>query len=180
MNIEIEKKWLVKPDPAFLTGLGKFASLQISQRYLVSNRFLSMRLRSTGGVFEPCIKIPLGSDDMSYIEIEFTLPYWDWIRKLAKNILDHPSTIHKTRHIVEVEHNIFEIDVFKKQFLGLVLAELELKRQNEQHCTPSFLGVEVTGVKQFKNGYMAQNSPEEILLLAQDLEINGFVGSLNP
>lgn len=180
MNIEIEKKWLVKPDPKFLTSLSKFASLQISQRYLFSNRYISIRLRSTGGVFEPCIKLPFGDNGMSCIELEFILPSWEWVRRYANKTLNHPRTIHKTRHIVTDEDSVFEIDVFKKQFDGLVLAELELKSKDDEHSTPSFLGVEVTGVRQFKNGYMAQNNPEEILLLAQDLELNGFIGSITP
>ena len=69
--------------------------------------------------------------------------------------LSQGVVIDKIRYIVEYEGFIWEIDEFKGAHEGLVVAEIELKDENETFPIPPFIGEEVTGNVAYYNSTLA-------------------------
>ena len=59
--------------------------------------------------------------------------------------------IEKRRHVVKTGNVRFEVDVFKGDHSGLVLAEIGLSGDRVQFRRPGWLGREVTGEKRYYN-----------------------------
>ena len=53
--------------------------------------------------------------------------------------------VDKIRYLVKVGGHIFEVDEFLGENKGLLLAEVELKQEDELFEKPEWLGEEVTG-----------------------------------
>ena len=65
-----------------------------------------------------------------------------------------PKPIEKIRYIINIDDFIFEVDVFKNNNEGLIVAELELNSKNSKFPKPNWLGKEVTGQKEFYNSQL--------------------------
>ena len=65
--------------------------------------------------------------------------------------LCEPGVINKVRWLVPVGNHTFEVDEFFDDNEGLVMAEVELKEENETFERPDFLGEEVTGDRRYYN-----------------------------
>jgi CYTH domain-containing protein len=57
--------------------------------------------------------------------------------------------------LVEVDNNIWEIDVFEDSYTNLVIAEVELKSMDDNITIPPWIGIEVTDDPQYANKNMA-------------------------
>ena len=64
--------------------------------------------------------------------------------------------IDKTRYLVPYGNHVFEVDEFYGDNEGLIMAEVELKSEDEPFEKPSFIGQEVTGDRRFYNSHMRQ------------------------
>jgi len=64
--------------------------------------------------------------------------------------------LEKTRHLIEFEGQDWELDVFKGALAGLVLAELELKSEDQAITIPSWVGQEVTEDGRYSNAALAK------------------------
>ena len=64
--------------------------------------------------------------------------------------------ISKIRYIVPWVDHHWEVDVFRGDNAGLVMAEIELRDDREPFERPSWLGVEVTGQPQYYNSSLSQ------------------------
>ena len=62
-----------------------------------------------------------------------------------------PGRIAKTRYLVPSGKHNFEIDVFHEKNEGLIIAEIELNKEDERFDKPDWLGDEVTGLPQYYN-----------------------------
>ncbi len=138
MALEIERKFLV---------IGEFMHLavkqiEISQGYLSVDRNRIVRIRIINERAVLTIKAPKSGTEFSRHEWEYEIPYHE-AKEMMKACL--PEVIRKTRYIVPVKGDMFEIDVFHGKNEGLVIAEIELKSESEEFIRPSWLGDEVTG-----------------------------------
>ena len=68
--------------------------------------------------------------------------------------LCEPGVIDKHRYLIEYAGHTFEVDEFHGDNEGLVMAEVELKREDEAFEKPDFIGKEVTGDRRFYNSHM--------------------------
>ena len=68
-----------------------------------------------------------------------------------------PNLIEKIRYEVKEGIHIFEIDVFQGENEGLIIAEIELKSENEAFKKPDWLGKEVTGDVRYYNSLLSKN-----------------------
>ena len=68
--------------------------------------------------------------------------------------LCEPGVIDKYRYLIEYAGHTFEVDEFHGDNEGLVMAEVELKREDEAFEKPDFIGKEVTGDRRFYNSHM--------------------------
>ena len=149
--IEIERKYLVKSDD-FKSVFSKKS--EIAQGYLSSVAERTVRVR---------IKGEKGFLTIKGIGNETGISRFEWEKEIAvdeaKQLLKlcEKGVIEKTRYEVNYQNHIIEIDVFHGENEGLILAEIELKDENETIEKPDWLGEEVTNDKQYYNSYISQN-----------------------
>ena len=152
MNKEIERKFLIKKIPKGLIGK------TLRQGYLQSEKGRAVRIRTIekGGLKEGFLTIKgVGnSSGMSRYEFETEIPVAD--ADYLLNLCDQPI-IEKTRYIYEHESLIWEIDDFHGVNDGLVIAEVELKSEDQEIKKPDFVDKEVTGQKKYYNLMLTKN-----------------------
>lgn len=146
-NIEIERKFLVKGD--FLPFVTK--KEKIVQAYLCASPEKAVRIRIKGDLAYITVKGPSNENGFSRCEFEYPIPLAD-----AKEMLTlSDSLIEKERNYIPMGEYVFEIDVFHGVHEGLIVAELELKSEDETFEKPDWLGEEVTGDERYYNAYLA-------------------------
>ena len=64
--------------------------------------------------------------------------------------------VEKTRFTVPWRGHEWEVDVFAGDNAGLVIAEIELRNEDERFDQPPWLGVEITGQPQYYNGSLSR------------------------
>ena len=148
MAIEIERKFLVA-DESWRARISRSAPMR--QGYLGgAEGRASIRVRVSGEQAWLNIKAAvLGS---SRAEYEYPMPLAD-----ANEMLDTLCTaiIDKTRHYVECEGHVWEVDEFFGDNAGLVVAEIELDHVDEVFARPAWLGREVTDERRYYNHALA-------------------------
>jgi adenylate cyclase len=149
--IEIERKFLVTSD-AFKKEA--FTKNQIAQGYLNSDPERTVRVRIKGEKGFLTIKGKGNASGISRFEWEKEIPVEEAKQLLA---LCENGVIDKTRFEVKAGSHIIEIDEFYGNNQGLVMAEIELKEENESFEKPNWLGKEVTGDERYYNAYLSQN-----------------------
>jgi adenylate cyclase len=151
MNIEIERKFLVKGD------YKKFAikSYKIAQGFLSSAPERTVRIRikdASGFITVKGISNQTGASRFEW-EKEITL-------KEAEELLAicEPSIIEKIRYIIPTNDNLFfEVDEFVSENAGLLIAEIELPNEHFIFEKPKWLGKEVTGELKYYNSVLSKN-----------------------
>lgn len=150
MALEIERKFLVKGD--FKTE--SYLSTRVTQGYLSSVPERTVRVRVKGEKGFLTIKGKGNASGISRYEWEKEIPAEE-----AKELLQlcEPGIIDKTRYLIRHEGHLFEVDEFHGENDGLVIAEIELKNENETFSRPAWLGEEVTGDRKYYNAMLSQN-----------------------
>lgn len=144
MGIEIERKFLLKND-GWKSSIKTFRA--ISQGYLVNTGGKSsVRVRLDGD--KANINIKSLELSITRQEYEYPIPVHD-----ARKMLDSLCTglVSKTRHIVLYDGHEWEIDVFDGDNAGLVVAEIELSKEDEVFSRPEWLGEEVSDDARYYN-----------------------------
>jgi CYTH domain-containing protein len=149
MAQEIERKFLVKD--ARYRPLGSY--MHIRQGFLSTDKERVVRVRIHGKKAFLTIKgIAIG---ISRAEYEYKIPMAD-----AKFMLDYlciQPTIGKYRYNVNIEGFTWEIDEFTGENEGLVIAEIELKSDDQKFPKPEWIGEEVTGDARYYNANLVKN-----------------------
>jgi adenylate cyclase len=156
MGIEIERKFLLASDD-WRTDVSQ--SKHIAQGYLVDVRALregmaraSVRVRISGEQAWLNIKsVELG---IARAEYELPLPLAD-ARTMLATLCD--GVLEKTRHHVEIDGWLFEVDEFLGDNAGLVVAEIELPAQDAAFPRPSWLGREVSNLARYYNVHLIEH-----------------------
>lgn len=151
MNVETERKFLVCGegfrDESFEAG-------RIVQGYLsrVPERTVRVRVRGEKGYIT--VKGMGSASGASRFEWEKEIPASEAMALLE---LAEPGVIDKTRYLVRNTDgvHIWEVDEFHGANEGLVLAEIELSREDEPFDRPSWIGEEVTGDPRYYNSALS-------------------------
>ena len=150
MGIEIERKFLVEGDAwrdaahsvkpmaqGYLNDLAMVDSgaMQVSVRVRIEGdaAFLNMKSREAGH---------------SRQEFDYPVPLADARALLALCV---GGRIDKTRHYVEHQGHLWEIDEFHGDNAGLVVAEIELQHADEAFVLPVWAGRQVTDALRYYN-----------------------------
>lgn len=144
MPLEIERKYLVIGD--FKTEAYKHED--IAQGYLSSVPERTVRIRIKGKKAYITVK-GIGNDSGASRyewEKEISLPDARELMKLCE-----PGIIDKTRYYIKNGNYTFEVDEFRGENNGLIIAEIELKNEEDTFARPSWLGKEVTGDQRYYN-----------------------------
>ena len=149
--IEIERKFLVKSEEFKAIS---FAKNEISQGYLNSNPERTVRVRIKGHQGYLTIKGKGNETGLSRLEWEVEIPVDE--AKMLLNLCES-GVISKMRYEVKFGNHIYEVDEFFGENEGLVLAEIELKSEEEAFEKPDWLGEEVTNNEKYYNSYLSKN-----------------------
>ena len=151
MNIEIEKKFLVKNDSFKNESVRE---IRIMQRYLASVPERSVRIRIAGEKGFITIKGIANDSGISRFEWEKEISVIDANELFT---ICEPGVIDKMRYIVKKRQHTFEIDEFYGENEGLVIAEIELSSEEETFIIPDWLGEEITGNVKYYNSMLRKN-----------------------
>ena len=146
---EIERKFLVRDDTYKQLAT---SSIPISQGYLSLNERCSVRVRRWGDKGFITVKSHVVVNRFSRYEWEKEIPAAEADELLA---LCLPGKIEKTRWLVPLGDTLTcEVDEFFGLNQGLVMAEIELKSEDQAYPRPNFLAEEVTGDPRYFNSYL--------------------------
>lgn len=149
--IEIERKFLVTSE-AFKGEA--FKSTRIIQGFLNTHpgRTVRVRLKENQGILT--VKGETSKNGLIRFEWEKDISKED-----AENLLTlcEKGAIDKIRYEVKIGNHIFEVDEFFGENKGLVIAELELKTEDETFVKPNWLGKEVTGQIKYYNSQLSKH-----------------------
>lgn len=147
---ETERKFLVKSmdfkDEAFQQD-------RVVQGFLSTDPHKTVRIRIKGE--KGFLTIKGGSNEAGLTRFEWEKEIdLDEAEQLLKLCL--PGIIEKIRYLVKCGNHIFEVDEFLMDNQGLVVAEIELKEENESFEIPFWLGKEVTGDIKYYNSQLSE------------------------
>lgn len=130
----------------------KPAGILITQGYLSVQAGLTVRVRLMDHLCYLTIKGK--RTGVSRREFECEIPYDEGL-ELLKMCPGH--VIRKTRYRIPFSGNTWDVDIFSGENQGLCLAEIELKRPDEDFIRPGWIGREVTGFRKYDNSYLANH-----------------------
>lgn len=144
MAKEIERKFLVT-EKTWQHEVRR--SIEIRQGYLANTSLSSIRIRIAGHSAQ--VNIKSASLSVSREEYEYNLPLKDAEEMLT--MLCPDGEIAKTRHHVRYADKLWEIDEFHGVNAGLIIAEVELKQEDERFEKPPWVGREVSHLARYYN-----------------------------
>jgi adenylate cyclase len=151
MGVEIEKKFLV--DHEKWQQIAKPQGKVYKQGYLLSDEKRTVRIRVADDV--AYITLKGSTTGISRSEFEYTIPVNE-----GKEILKEMATsfIEKTRYNINYAGNVWEVDVFEGDNQGLIIAEIELKHENQEFEKPEWVKNEVSDDRRYTNACLSVNS----------------------
>lgn len=154
MPTEIERKFLVRADVWSATV--KPEGVELCQGYLSTDPSRTVRVRVANT--QAWLTIKGKTQGVSRAEFEYALPLQDARQLLTLSV----SQLHKTRYRMPEGVHTWDVDVFHGPLSGLILAEVELRAEDEQFEPPLWLGVEVSADARYYNSALsaAQQVPD--------------------
>ena len=152
MPEEIERKFLVKGD-----SWRKLAQPELfRQGYLAASENCLVRLRTEGN--RGVLTIKGKRRGIAGSEFEYEIPVDDAMEML-KLAISNP--VEKIRYKIQYEEHLWEVDVFSGKNEGLIIAEIELKSENQSFLKPRWILDEVSEDRRFYNSYLSKHPFQE-------------------
>jgi CYTH domain-containing protein len=146
---EVERKYRVSGEAWRALGRGT----HYRQGYLNSNKERTVRIRSTGEKAYITIKgITVGATRAEY---EYEIPVAD-ADAIIDTLAERPI-IEKRRYEIAYGGVIVQVDEFLGENTGLVVAEVELEREDQVFEKPVWLGDEVTSDPRYYNANLVRH-----------------------
>ena len=155
-NIEIERKYLVKKKQIPF-NYKKYKCIKIAQAFIYLKPAIRIRKSNKDYFLTVKNKIKLNANiqnDLARFEYEIPISRKAY-NELSKKI--NGRIIYKSRYIIpykidKKKYNI-ELDVFEKDFKGLIYAEVEFRNLNDaiKFRPPDWFYKDVTGIEKYKN-----------------------------
>jgi len=144
MAIEIERKFLLRDDRwRQLADTGT----TFRQGYLIGAKQASVRVRIEGD--KAYLNIKSMTIGVKRHEYQYPLPLEE-ASELLDTLCEKPL-VEKTRYLLHYANHEWEIDEFEGDNVGLIVAEVELKSEDEQIILPPWIGVEVSDDPRYYN-----------------------------
>jgi CYTH domain-containing protein len=144
---EIERKFLVTG-----TEWRQTKSICIQQGYLCRGNGKTVRIRLAGE--KAFLTIKGSREGITRAEFEYEIPFGEGEELLT---LCDDAIIEKKRHVVKYKGFKWEVDEFQGENEGLVVAEIELDKEDQQFERPGWVGQEVTGDTRYYNANLVSN-----------------------
>ncbi len=149
MAKEVERKFLVKGDAWRALAEGT----AYRQGYLNSAKERTVRIRTADDKAYLTIKgLTVGATRAEY---EYEIPFEDG--QAVLDTLAEKPLIEKRRYRIPADGLTWEIDEFLGDNAGLIVAELELRSEDQAFARPAWLGDEVTGDPRYYNANLVRN-----------------------
>jgi len=145
MALEIERRFLLQ-DPSVVHGL---EGIFIRQAFLELKKEGVLRVRVAGDRASLTLKILRTA--VTRIEYEYEIPLKDG--EALFHLCDRPP-LEKDRYRLRFGDRLWEIDVFRGENKGLVIAEIEIEREDAVFPMPSWAGQEITGDFRYLNNHL--------------------------
>ncbi|MGB3514776.1 MAG: CYTH domain-containing protein [Microcoleaceae cyanobacterium] len=149
MAIEIERKFLVKSDGWRNLAIGEV----YRQGYISTENRVTVRVRVVADRGYLTIKGP--SVGNCRAEYEYPIPIED-AQEMLNNLCGSPL-IEKTRYKIYHGDLVWEVDEFAGDNQGLIVAEVELKEENQVVELPDWIGEEVSHDRRYTNSNLSKN-----------------------
>jgi adenylate cyclase len=149
MAVEIERKFLVA-GKSWRSAVE--SQTRVLQGYLASDAKVTVRVRVTGGAAYLTIKG--ATSGISRSEYEYRIPVED-AQAMLRDLALYPP-IDKMRYRVRFGDHLWDLDLFGGENEGLVMAEVELRSEDEIFEVPEWAGEEVTGDPRYYNAELAR------------------------
>ena len=150
MALEIERKYLVNLKK--WQALSKPEAHYYRQGYILTDPKKTIRVRITE---TKCfITIKGKTTGATRLEYEYEIP-----RKDAEELLNSfcIAELEKNRYKIIYKNKLWEVDEFLGGNKGLIIAEIELKKEDEFFEIPEWVANEVTGDERYYNANLVQN-----------------------
>lgn len=153
MAIEVERRFLVKPDAWWsLVAHMRLKGQEYVQGYLCMGEKAVVRIRMAAG--QAWITVKGKTHDATRQEFEYAIPLSDAREMLTKLCGNH--LIKKTRyHLLPDEEGYWEVDVFHDENEGLIIAERELMHPKQHLILPDWIEREITDDPRYFNMQLA-------------------------
>ena len=151
MNLEIERKFLVKNDSFKLKA---FEKKYLKQGFLNSDKDRTVRVRVLEDTAFLTIKGRSNTAGTTRFEWEKEISVED-AQELM--LLTEEKEIEKYRYYIQEGKHVFEVDEFLGENAGLIVAEIELSKEDECFSVPDWLGKEITGDVQYYNSSLSKS-----------------------
>jgi adenylate cyclase len=147
LAMEVERKFLVSEPP----NLDDADSQEIDQGYLAIGEDGEVRLRRKGERLLLTAKRGAGLSREEG-EVELDREAFDRLWPLTEG-----RRLHKRRHVLPLDDDEIEVDVYAGELEGLVIAEVEFGSEEEARAfePPDWLGEDVTGDPRYLNETLA-------------------------
>ncbi len=150
MAIEIERKFLVKGNTWRSLGTGKV----YRQGYIKTQTpGKTVRIRTVGN--QGYLTIKGKTEGIARAEFEYLIPFEE-AEIILETLCDRPL-VEKTRYRIQQGDLVWEVDEFRGENQGLILAEVELTDENQTVELPDWIGEEVTHDLRYYNANLAQH-----------------------
>lgn len=148
MAKEIERKFLVRGD-GWKSRADEGSSIRQAYIMAMDGRNMRVRVRDNR---KATLTIKAGGHALTRDEFEFDVPVKEAIPLFALKL---GNLIEKTRYKVKHARHVWEIDVYRGDLAGLVVAEVEMKSEKESPEIPDWIGQELTGNAAYSNQALA-------------------------
>ncbi|KAF0236101.1 MAG: putative adenylate [Prolixibacteraceae bacterium] len=145
---EIERKFLIKTELWQPSAKG----VEIKQGYLSVDPERVVRVRVAGE--KAFLAIKGKPEGIVRTELEYEIPK-NHAEGLLKICLGFP--VEKIRFKEKIGELVWEIDVFKGENEGLIMAEVELAHENQNFDLPDWIGEEVSSDSRYYNSWLSGN-----------------------
>lgn len=149
MAKEIERKFIID-----ISQLGELKSgVEIKQGYISTTDNSTVRIRLSGD--KAFLTLKGENTGTARSEFEYEIPVNDANEILAE--LCSGPIIEKTRYLVEHSAHTWEVDIFRGDNEGLIIAEVEMQSENERVDIPAWVTKEVTCQAKYYNSNILNN-----------------------
>ena len=149
MGVEIERKFLLAGEG----WRGQGDTVLLRQGYLCSDPSRVVRVRVEGA--QGTLTIKGKSTGATRGEWEYAIPL-DEANELLDRLCEQPI-IEKYRHRIAHAGYVWEVDEFLGANAGLLVAEIELKAEDEVFDRPDWIGAEVTHDTRYFNSNLIRH-----------------------
>jgi CYTH domain-containing protein len=149
MGTEIERKFLVVGDEWRRGAVGTV----YRQGYLCTTPQRTVRVRIGGE--RGYLTVKGSRTGVSRAEFEYEIPLGD-AQAMLDSLCARPL-IEKTRYRIPHEGLVWEVDEFAGENAGLVIAEVELEREDQEVALPAWVGKEVSTDDRYANSHLAEH-----------------------